>query len=185
MGLKRNRRQLGEAMAEERLVMARRSLWKADHLEGFVTDVASQWALLHVVREVSLNGWTAVRLDSIRGVEHQQRSSLLARLMALDEVHPQGVEVDITDATSVLRSAAAVFPVVTVFTEATDPDICFTGRPVRVTATKLHLLDISSDATWSAAPPRRIRLDKITRVDVGGDFETALHRVGGYPPVPT
>jgi hypothetical protein len=42
---------------------------------------------------------------------------------------------------------------------------------------------MDADARWSDEP-RRLRYDAITRIDVGGRFETALHHLGGFPPVP-
>ena len=42
------------------------------------------------------------------------------------------------------------------------------------------LLEINPDASWDAEP-REYRLRDITRVDFGGDYEDALHLVGGWP----
>ena len=45
-------------------------------------------------------------------------------------------------------------------------------------------LDITAEGTWEDTEPRTFRYEDITRIDVGGRFETALHLLGGFPPVP-
>src|SRR4051794_6561234 len=52
MGAKRNRKQLGAAWAADELVLLRRSIWKADVLEGFVVDLDEDWVVLHIVYDV-------------------------------------------------------------------------------------------------------------------------------------
>ena len=105
MGAKRIRRDLREAMDLGRPVLARRRLWKADHLEGFVVGVDRSWALLHLVRDVDLIGWSAVRLDTIRDVEHQDHG-FLGRALALTGARPGMLDVDLSDLPPLLRSAA-------------------------------------------------------------------------------
>ena len=45
-------------------------------------------------------------------------------------------------------------------------------------------LEITADGTWDGRRARRIRYEDITRIDVGGRYEQALHELGGYPPIP-
>ncbi len=61
-----------------------------------------------------------------------------------------------------------------------DPDVCQIGRVMSVAATTLSLLEIDPGAVWDEAPTR-YALKQITRVDFGGDYEEALHLVGGDP----
>jgi len=44
----------------------------------------------------------------------------------------------------------------------------------------VSLLEIGPDAVWDDKP-ETYRLSEITRVDFGGDYEGALHLVGGSP----
>jgi hypothetical protein len=42
----------------------------------------------------------------------------------------------------------------------------------------VSLLEIDSDATWDSSPTEH-RLSEITRVNFGGDYESALYLIGG------
>jgi hypothetical protein len=183
MGRKRNRKDLAEAWATDRPVVVRRNLWKADHLEGYVVDLADRWVLLHLVREVDLNGWAAVRLDTVREVTLQGRDAFIARALHLAGEDPEPVDLDLDGAGPLIATACRQFPIVTLYTEEADPGLCAIGRPRRLTATRAHFLDISSEGEWADAT-RKIRLDEVTRVDVGGSYEAVLHHLGGYPPIP-
>ncbi|CAN5468077.1 hypothetical protein BH10ACT1_BH10ACT1_14830 [soil metagenome] len=184
MGRKRNRRALREALESGRPVMARRGLWKADHLEGYVVAVDAEWALLHIVYDVGLNGWSAVRLDTIREVEPQGEGSFIARALDLAGERPQSCDLDTASVVDLLHSATRLFPLVTVFTERVDPTVCAIGRPIRIGSRSVTFLDVSSSATWSDET-RSLRLDDITRIDVGARYEQVLHRLAGYPPIPS
>lgn len=183
MGRKANRRELQAALDAGEPVLARRNLWKADHLEGFVVEVAADWAVLNLVFDVGLNGWSVVRLDTIRDVERKGPEAFVSRALAYRGEVPEAIDVDLDTPAALLRSAATAFPVITLYTEADDPTVCAIGRPQRITSKHVELLDVSTEATWEAEP-RRFRLDDVTRVDLGGEYETMLHHLAGYPPVP-
>jgi len=183
MGAKRNRRELGAAWAADELALARRSLWKAEVLEGFVVDLSHEWVALNVVWDVGLNGWSIVRLDTIREVTRTRSDSFLPRALAWYDHHASPLPIELGTCHDLIAALATDFPLLTLFTEAEDPTMCAIGRPVRLTNTKVHLLGISSDAEW-ADEPQRLRLEDITRIDVGGSYERALHDLGGYPPIP-
>lgn len=183
MGQKRNRRDLRAALEAGEPVVARRSLWKADHLEGFVVKVDREWAVLHVVVDVDLNGWAAVRLDSVRDVVRQPADAFITRALDWAGERPVDPGLDTSSIQELLRSASTEFPLITIYTEAADPTVCAIGRPTHLGASKLRFLDVSSEAVW-ADEPRKLRLDDITRIDVGGRFEHVLHHLAGYPPIP-
>lgn len=183
MGRKRNRRELVAAWAHDDLVLARRTIWKADVLEGFVVALADEWAAIQLVYDVGLNGWSIVRLDTVREVERQATDAFLPRALALFGEAPEPIDVDLSSCRSIIRSLATTFPLLSVFTESIDPSVCAIGRPLRTGNQRLRLLDIGPDAEWHDEP-RSLRYDDITRIDVGGRYETALHALGGYPPVP-
>ncbi|HEX2578408.1 MAG TPA: hypothetical protein VHK88_18830 [Aquihabitans sp.] len=182
MGRKGIRRELAGAHADGEPVLVRRNLWKADHLEGYVVAVGRDWAVLHLVHDVDLNGWSAVRLDTIRDVERQGPDAFINRALRWADEEPAPVELDTTSVTHLLRTASNRFPVVTVHTEAVDPLVCAIGRPQRIGGRRMRFLDISSNAEW-ATSTRRITLADVTRVDVGARYEQVLHHLGGYPPV--
>ena len=183
MGKKRNRRHLEAAWEAGDTVSIRRTIWKADQLEGYVVDLSDEWLALHLVVDVGLNGWSVVRLDTVREVEREDVGSFVGRALALFGHEPEPVPVELRSAVDVVRSLATTFPVLSVMTEAEDPLHCAIGHPVRAGRKALHLQEISSDATWEP-DATAIPWDDITRVDVGGRYEQALHALGGYPPVP-
>ena len=183
MGGKRNRRALAAALVGGDPVLLRRRLWKADHLEGFVVAVDRSWVVLNLVYDVGLNGWSIVRQDTIREVERQGPDTFIARALDWYGETPSPVDVDLDSVSDIVQSAAAHFPVVTIYTEAVDPTLCSIGRPQRITAKHVDVLDLTTDATWSRKP-RRIALADITRVDLGARYETVLHHLAGYPPIP-
>ncbi|MCU1370213.1 MAG: hypothetical protein JWO77_1407 [Ilumatobacteraceae bacterium] len=185
MGAKRNRKELSAAWAADELVLLRRSIWKADVLEGFVVDLDEDWVVLHIVYDVGLNGWSVVRLDTIRTVEREPANSFLPRALAHFGEQPALILADMTSGRDAIRSLAAAFPLLTIFTEARDPRTAAVGRPVRTGKNKLDLLEITADGTWDGRDPIRVRYGDITRIDVGGRYEQALHELGGYPPIPT
>lgn len=184
MGLKRNRKELAAAWAADELVLLRRNIWKADVLEGFVVDLDRDWVVLHVVYDVGLNGWSVVRLDTVRTVEREPANGFLPRALAQFGEQPAPVLVDLSSGRDAIRSLATTFPLLTVFTEEHDPRTAAVGRPVRAGRNKVDVLEITADGTWDGRDPRRIRYDDITRIDVGGRYEQALHELGGLPPVP-
>lgn len=184
MGRKRNRRVLAEAQTAGEPVLARRNLWKADHLEGFVVGVDRDWAVLNLVYDVGLNGWSAIRLDTIREVERQRADAFITRALEWAGERPEPVALDTGSVEELLHSASGRFPLVTIYTEVEDALVCAIGRPQRIGLSTVTFLDISSAAVW-ATQTRDLRLGDITRIDVGARYETALHHLGGYPPIPS
>ena len=185
MGAKRNRKELAAAWAADELVLLRRNIWKADVLEGFVVDLDRDWVVLNIVYDVGLNGWSVVRLDTVRAVEREPANSFLPRALAQFGEDPAPVLVDLSSERDAIRSLARTFPLVTIFTEEDDPRVAVVGRPVRAGKNKVDLLEITAEGTWESRKPTRIPYEDITRIDVGGRFEQALHELGGYPPVPS
>ena len=53
-------------------------------------------------------------------------------------------------------------------------------RKLEVKGKVLRFLEIDPDAVWEQKPTK-INLSDITRVDFGGQYEEALHLVGGDP----
>jgi hypothetical protein len=183
MGKKANRKALDAVLWSGEPVRLHRSLWKADRLEGFVVGLGPNWVVLHLLDEVVLNGWSIVRLDTIARVERGGEHAFSTRVLRHRGASPAPLDIDLGEAEDLLADLGEKFPLVSIHREALDPTVCAIGRPVRIGARKLHLLDIDPDALWDHAP-RKFPYDDITRVDVGGRYEDALHELGGYPPVP-
>jgi hypothetical protein len=68
------------------------------------------------------------------------------------------------------------------YRERVDPGGCWIGRVQGIDRGRLSLLEIGPDAKWEDSP-EEYRVAEITRVNFGGDYENALHLVGGDPVV--
>ena len=85
------------------------------------------------------------------------------------------------NAGSTLQSLARAFPLVTIFRERLDPDVCNIGWLIGVDATSFGLQEINPGAKWE----RKVttyRLRDVTRIDAGRAYEESLWLVGGEPP---
>ena len=87
--------------------------------------------------------------------------------------------VSVANVEELLLSAGKAFPLVTIHREQVDPDVCWIGRVQGVNRGRVSLLEIGPDAIWEDKPEKY----RITRVNFGGDYENALHLVGGEPTV--
>jgi hypothetical protein len=93
---------------------------------------------------------------------------------------PKPPPVNLATTGELLLSANRRFPLVTIHREEVDPDVCWIGRVLGIERGRVSLLEINPDATWENSP-NDYRLSEITRVGFGGDYEDALHLVGGDP----
>lgn len=77
-----------------------------------------------------------------------------------------------------LRALAGRSPVLSVFIERDDPDVCFIGVPVKWGRRSVWLSEINAGAEWDDTVSKW-RYRDITRVDVGGRYEANLIEVAG------
>lgn len=183
MATKRNRKELAAALKSGEPVRLHRSLWKADRIGGIVVGLGPMWVAIHVLDEVVLNGWSLVRLDTVARVERLGSNAFAVRVLRHRGETAAELDIDLGASADLLADLGEKFPLLAVYREAIAPSSCAIGRPVRLGRRKLHLLDIDADGLWDHAP-RRFPYEEVTRVDVGGRYEEALHDLGGYPPVP-
>lgn len=172
-------------MESRALVRLSRSIRCADPVDGFVVGIGEKWVLLaELDPNIDLNGFCAVRRADITKVSVRGGSdSFVPRaLQARGQWPPQPAAVNLDDVSELIRTAADLAPLVTLHIEADNPDVCFIGRPARVTIRNLHLLDIDPQAQWSHRT-RKFRHASLTRVEFGGRYEEALVLVGGPAPV--
>jgi len=87
-------------------------------------------------------------------------------------------EVDLDSTKQLLLSANLAFPLVAIFREESDCHVCHIGRVLTVNRGTVTLQEINPNATWDDAPTT-YPLNEITRIGFGGDYEAALHLVGG------
>jgi hypothetical protein len=164
------------------VVQVQRSIRRADRLEGFVVGMGRRWLLLHLVDDVVLNGYAALRLQDVQRVRIRAgEGSFTLRALKLANERPERLPAVTLDTIGgVLSGLAQHFPLVSVYTENGHPDVCYIGRPMSITTRSLHLLEIDTDAAWEHKPTTW-SLGAITRLEAGGRYETALATLGGEP----
>ncbi|MEU1736820.1 hypothetical protein [Streptosporangium sp. NPDC020145] len=177
---------LRRALESGKPVRIIRDIDGADRLDAYVVGLGRKWVLLHTISAgFHLDGHSVVRL---RNVEHATRSNWKAarvahRALRLREERPRtspGIDLDTT--TGLIDTLTRAFPLVSVYTEKIDPDVCYIGRAHGVTKQKnLRLQEISPRAVWGY-DCCKYRTTDITRFDVGDGYIDALHAVGGNPP---
>ena len=153
-------------------------------VKGYVLDIGPRFLLVALVRDnVWLNGFQCFRLSDVRNVQAPDLyiSFVEAALKKRGQRLPRKPPVSMDSLEELLLTANRAFPLATIHREKVDPDVCNIGRVIGLTKGRLSLLEIGPDAKWDENPTE-FRLSEITRVDFGGDYEEALHLVGGAPP---
>ncbi len=150
---------------------------------GYVMDVGPEFFLVSLVSDgIRFNGFSCFRLSDVRRLEIPAKYSrfLETALKKRGEHLAKKPRVFLSSLPKLLSSANRAFPLVMIHREKSDPDVCHIGRVVELNNESVGLLEIGPDADWDEKP-ETYRLSEITRVDFGGDYEEALHLVGGAP----
>ena len=150
---------------------------------GYVLDVGPRFFLLAVVQDrIWFDGFECLRIADVEHLEPDRYAGFVeAALRKRKERKPGKPRVKLDRLEDCLRSAGLAFPLVTIHREEVDCEVCQIGRVIRVERGRVLLLEIRPDATWEEQPTR-YRLNEITRIDFGGDYEEALDLVAGTPP---
>jgi hypothetical protein len=180
MGRKRNHAVLTEARGDEAAVHLRRSLEDAEELEGYIVGLSDEWVVIHRLRDLRLDGWSAVRLSTIRNVRRAHHAGVLDAALEYWDERPTDFGARLGSDAELLRSFAERFALVAYFDEASFPDELLVGRIVRITSKKLDVLHVSPGATWEDWAGR-LKQTSITRLDAGDDYLLALGYVAGTP----
>lgn len=178
------RGRLERASQDQQLVRVSRAIRGSDDIDGFVIAHSRAWVLLAVVdSRIDLDGYAALRIQDIAKVTRRggEDSFVVKALLARRQWPPRVVDINLEGLPALIASAAEMAPLVTLHLEAMDPDVCYIGRPVKLTHKRVHLLDITPSAQWRDRP-RKWHLADVTRVEIGGRYEQALALVGGPPP---
>ena len=148
--------------------------WRYD---GYVVGMSDRFVLIHnVLEHALLNGYTVFPLRELRSVKILTQN-VLHRALQLKGEHgaiPNGIVLD--DWHSLLASADAHFPLVTVHAERRYAGTCYIGRVANIKKRSVVLREINPDARWiTIREPYRFK--DITQVDFGGRYEAALWQV--------
>lgn len=183
MKQRRIKRALKRAMSRQRHVIVERRLKGTDGIDGYVIAVGKSWLLLATTMDGGyLDGFTALRTKDVRKVRKDRHFA--ARLLkAIGQKVPLELAdaIDLSGPGTIIRDAAARDTLVSVYRERTRPDECRIGTPIEWEGDYVWLLEIDTQARWDDFLDRH-RLRKLTRIDFGGAYLTALLAVGG--PVP-
>lgn len=174
------------AAKEEKVLVRLRRAGALDDVSGYVLAVGRRWVLLaRVADTICSDGWTAVRLRSVRRVRADAHRDFVDAALRLRGQWPPRLPDQVLDLDSsrALLGSLRGEELVAVHPERRDPDICFVGVVRDVRDVRDHLVEVTPGARWEARRRRR-RLRAITRVDVGGSYEAALRLVAGAAPPP-
>jgi len=178
---KEQKYRLADAMRERSLVRFLRRFEKSS-IHGYVLDIGPKFFLLALVSDrIWLDGFECFRIGDVRGVRPDPYAAFLeAAMKKRGERRPPKPRVSVENIEELLSSAGRAFPLVTIHREEVRADVCHIGRVVDLARGRVSLLEIGPDAIWDTTPTE-YRLSEITRVNFGGDYEGALHIVGGAP----
>jgi len=148
-----------------------------DCYDGYVLAVGKRWLLLaNLDGAIVLDGYTALRRRDVKSVRRKCTADFVRTALTLRgqwPPAPPATQVDLEGTRSLLASLRGQWPLVTVHPELEDPDVCFIGDLQHVGRKWMRLREITPQATWTE-PPSEFRIDRITRVDMGGRYEQAL-----------
>ncbi|HEV8180776.1 MAG TPA: hypothetical protein VGQ61_00310 [Candidatus Angelobacter sp.] len=151
-------------------------------VNGYVLAIGPEFFLLALVDDVRFNGFQCLRISDVRGLQAPAKYAAFieAALKVRGERMPRKPRLKLASLGALLWSANRAFPLVTIHREKVDPDVCHIGRITALKNNRVSLLEIGPDALWDKEISD-YSLKEITRVDFGGDYEKALHLVGGAP----
>lgn len=174
------RGQLADAMQARRLTRFHRR-FEDGWVRGYVVGIGPEFLMLCEVSDhLRFNGFGCYRLDGVKNLQPAPYPEFVeAALEKLGEVQPETPAVALNSIDDIVKTAGALFPVVTIYGEA-DAHI---GAVASLEGGVVWLREIGPDAAWDPQPSAR-RLDDLTRIDFGGAYETALALIGGPAPAP-
>jgi hypothetical protein len=177
-------------MAEQRLALLRggsdmlkriRRTSSGDDIGGFVLGIGDAWALVAMLSDsIYLDGFAVFPIGDVIDVEDRaDEMGFVQRALTLQRAWPPPrppVPLDLNDTATMLRAIAASAPVVMLFTERVDDDVCFVGVPMNVQGSSVYLREIRYDATWRPEPKEWMFAD-ITRIEFGDRYSGIIYAV--------
>lgn len=160
-----------------------------DRREGYVVGSGKKWVLLSMIDDRARpDGFSAIRRRDIRKVSRVRGTErFVRRALELDDHWPPAVaprDIDLSSTRDVVAGLAALYPLIAVLIEKQDPDACFIGRPQEYVDDAFFLREVTPNAEWRGPHHRdwsRWCFRELTRIDVGGGYESALAKVAGEP----
>jgi hypothetical protein len=153
----------------------------SDDIDGFVLGVGDLWILIATLSEsIYIDGFAVLpRTDIVEVEDRIDEMRFVQRALALQRSWPPprpAIPLDLDDTAAMLKAIAATAPVITVFTERIDDDVCFVGVPRNITADSVMLREIRYDATWGVQPSTWSFAD-ITRIEFADRYSGIIYAV--------
>jgi hypothetical protein len=177
---KRTKSQLKFAL-RKRLLVRFASALERGTVNGYVLAVGPQFFLIALMSDgIRPNGFQCYRLPDIRRLRVPDKYAQFheAVLKKRGIRFPKKPPVVVSSLAQLLITANRAFPLVTIHREKVDSGACWIGRVVDLSKSYVTLLEIGPGAIWDNQL-ESYRLSEITRVDFGGDYESALQLIGG------
>lgn len=175
-------RDLGEALRRRWLVRLHRR-FEDGPVQGYILDVGPKFFVMALVSDrLRLDGFECFRVDDLTKLGPDPHSAFAEAALGKRGLVPDWTPpVSVASTRQLVVSAGQAFPLVSLHREQSDPGVCHIGRVVHVDDLRVALLEIDADAEWDEEPTV-YKLNELTRVSFGGDYEDALAAVGGEPP---
>jgi len=180
----KNRREQLELACSEKLLVRFYSSFGTGSRIGYVLDIGRHFLLFARIDDgMKFDGFDCVRIEDLRRfkVPAQHAEFVLAALRKQKQLIRRKPKIDLSSVTSILQSANKIFPLITIYRERRNPNVCNIGRIENVDEENVLLLQIDPDAEWEMKP-KKLRISEITQIQFGGAYEHALYLVGGEPP---
>ena len=173
--------QLSALQRSRILVRIHRAAIDEGHVTGRIVGCSRKLLALASIGETHPNGFKVFRRADVSRLDAPDRYAefLEAALRLRGEALTRLPRFDLASWRSLVAGVARRFPLVTLHTELTDPDVCHIGRPARLTSRAATLVTIGPDAVWDEIDPVTLPWADVTEVDFGGPYEEALALVAG------
>jgi hypothetical protein len=174
--------QLKRAMRERIFVRFSRP-FERGFVRGYVLDIGPKFFLLALASEGGwFNGFECFRVGDVRNLRPDPYAEFAeAALRKRGEHIAKKPRVNLQSIEEILRSVAKLSNLVVIARERVRPNACRIGQVLGVNDGRVSLLEIGPDAKWESSATELL-LREITKVSFDGDYEDALHLVGGDPP---
>lgn len=157
--------------------------FEQEFARGYVLDVGPKFFLLALQSDqMRFDGFSCFRIADVKNLSRDPYAAFAeAAFKKLREPRPKKPRVSVASVEELLLSANSLFPLVTIHREKVDPDVCWIGKVEGIRQGQVALLEIGPDAKWDRKSTS-YKMSEITAVEFGGEYEIALHLVGGKPP---
>lgn len=173
--------QLKKAMRTKCLIRLKRR-FEDCFIRGYVTDIGAEFFILALVSDRCwYDGFECFRIRDIKSVAiDPYRTFTESALRKRNALRNKKPNIDLASIENLLLTANKKFNLVTIHREKVKPEACWIGRVLEIKKQRVSILEIGPNAKWDKSPEKH-RINEITRVNFGGDYENALYLVGGEP----